>query len=217
MYIPRTNRIDAPEEIWRFIDANSFALLLSHLDGRMFGTHIPILSGARADGTRYLHSHLSRANPQWKDWREDEQVLVVFQGPHAYISSSWYDHVNVPTWNYIAVHVYGRLRIIDGDELYESVTQLMRKFEAKSRTPVTMEGLPADFVERELKAVVGFVVEIDDIQGKQKLSQNRDDANHATIIHELEQRGETFDADVAAEMRRDRPRSTLLDHSRPDR
>jgi transcriptional regulator len=208
MFIPKTNRMDVPEEIWRFIDTNSFALLLTHLDGRMWGTHLPVLSATAEDGTKYLHAHIARANPQWKDWRENEEALVVFEGPHAYISSSWYDHPNVPTWNYIAVHVYGRLRIIEGQELYESLDQLMRKYEARSRRPVTMEGLPPDLVEREMKAVVGFALEITDIHGKRKLSQNRDDANHATIIHELEQRNELFDADVAAEMRRERPRST---------
>jgi transcriptional regulator len=211
MYIPKTNRINAPEEIWRFIDANSFALLLTHLDGRMWGTHVPILSATGADGTKYLHGHLARANPQWKGWGGDVQALAVFQGPHAYISSSWYDHPNVPTWNYIAVHVYGRLRTIEGDELYASIEQLMSKYEAKSRVPVTMDGLPADLVEREMKAVVGFALEITDIHGKEKLSQNRDDANHAAIIHELERRGERFDGDIAAEMRQRRPGTTSGD------
>ena len=206
MFIPKTNRIDAPEEIWRFIDANSFSLLLSQRDGRVNGTHLPILSRTHPDGNRYLHGHLARANPQWRDWRPDDEMLVVFTGPHAYISSSWYDHINVPTWNYIAVHVYGRLRIIEGDELYASVKSLTDKYEAKSRRPVTMEGLPSELVERELKAVVGFAIEITEIQGKQKLSQNRDDANHATIIRELEDRNELFDVDIANEMRRERPR-----------
>jgi transcriptional regulator len=206
MFIPKTNRIEASDEIWRFIDANSFSLLLSQRDGRVSGTHLPILSGTHPDGTRYLHGHLARANPQWRDWQPDDEMLVVFTGPHAYISSSWYDHINVPTWNYIAVHVYGRLRIIEGDELYASVKSLTDKYEAKSGRPVTMEGLPAELVERELKAVVGFAIEITEIQGKQKLSQNRDDANHATIIRELEDRNELFDVDIANEMRRERPR-----------
>jgi len=206
MFIPRSNRIAAPDEIWRFIDANSFALLMSHLGGQMWGTHLPILSATHADGTKYLHGHVARANPQWKEWRDDEEVLVVFNGPHAYISSSWYGHVNVPTWNYIAVHVYGRLRIIEGDELYASITQLMEKYEAKSHRPVTMEGLPADYVEREMKGVVGFAVEVTDIHGKEKLSQNRDAADHASIVRELESRDEIFDAEVASEMRRERSR-----------
>lgn len=207
MFIPKTNRIETPEEIWHFIDANSFALLMSRLNGRFWGTHLPILSGTRPDGTRYLHGHLARANPQWHDWREDEEVVAVFTGPHAYISSSWYDHINVPTWNYIAVHVYGRLRIVEGEELYASVKALTDKYEAKSRRPVTMEGLPPELVERELKAVVGFALEITEIHGKEKLSQNRDDANHATIIRELEQRNGLFDVDIASEMRRERPGS----------
>src|SRR6185436_9306981 len=112
MYIPRLNRLEDADEVWRFVDANSFALLVSQVEGRPYATHIPILAANRPNGEKYLHGHIARANPHWKHWREEEEVLAVFAGPHAYVSSSWYDHPNVPTWNYIAVHVYGRLRVV---------------------------------------------------------------------------------------------------------
>jgi transcriptional regulator len=204
VYVPRSNRIDEPEAIWRFVAANSFALLASQVAGRLWATHIPILSGTRPDGTRYLHGHIARANPQWRDWREGDEALAVFSGPHAYISSSWYDHPNVPTWNYLAVHVYGRLRLIEGDALRGSVGALLDKYEAHSRQPVTMEGLPDDLVQRELRAIVGFELDVTEVHGKQKLSQNRDDHNRDLIIEQLDQRHELFDAEIADEMRRRR-------------
>jgi len=205
MYIPRLNRLENPDEVWRFVDANSFALLISHVDGRHFATHIPILSATREDGTKYLHGHIAKGNPQWRHWTEGDEVLAVFSGPHAYVSSSWYDHPNVPTWNYIAVHVYGRLRIIEGDALRASIQALMQKYEAASRQPVTMEGLPPDLVQRELRGVVGFAVDITEVQPKAKLSQNRDDHNHELITHELDRRNDGFDAEIAREMRKRRP------------
>lgn len=205
MYIPKINRHDNPDEVWNFIEANSFGILVSQVDGRPHGVHIPILAASRPDGTMYLHGHIAKGNPQWRQWKADEQVLAIFSGPHTYISSSWYDHPNVPTWNYIAVHIYGHLQIIEGEALYQSIKSLVDKYESASKTPVTIEGMPPDMLRRELRGVVGFEIDITEVQAKEKLSQNRNDHNHALIVNELEQRGEQFDAEIAAAMKKKRP------------
>ena len=204
MYIPKINRHDQPDEVWRFIEANSFGLLISQVEGRPWATHIPILTAARPDGTMYLHGHLAKANPQWRHWQTPDEILAVFSGPHTYISSSWYDHPNVPTWNYTAVHVYGKIRLIEGEELYASIKSLVDKYEAKSERPVSMENLPPDMIRREMRGVVGFEIDITEVQAKEKLSQNRNDHNHTLIVNELEKRNELFDADIADQMKKKR-------------
>jgi transcriptional regulator len=146
--------------------------------------------------------HLSRANPQWKTFDDESEVLTIFSGPHAYISSSWYDHENVPTWNYIAVHIYGKIRIIEGAELLDSLNQLVDKYEASSRQPVSMEGMSKQFVEQSLKGLVGFEILITNIEASYKLSQNRDQKNQLAIIAELEKRNDPRSLSIAAEMKK---------------
>jgi transcriptional regulator len=109
MYVPKIYRNDDISEIIAFIRHNGFAQVVSTVNGKPFVTHLPVMYEVRND-EHYLHAHMARANPQWKEFTDP--LLIIFTGPHTYISSSWYDHVNVPTWNYIAVHAYGQPRII---------------------------------------------------------------------------------------------------------
>jgi transcriptional regulator len=145
---------------------------------------------------------MSRANPQWKSFG-DQEALLIFQGAHTYISPTWYGHVNVPTWNYLMVHVYGRARVVDGDELKSTLGRLIERHEAAS--DYRMERLPSEFVDKEMKGAVGFVVEVTRIDAGYKLSQNRNDADHANIVQELEKRGDAESARVADAMRENRP------------
>jgi transcriptional regulator len=199
MYTPKHFKPDDDAAVLEFIKHNGFGTLVSHVDGKLWATHLPLLLSANG-GT--LTGHVSRGNKAWKDFNTDQEVLAIFQGAHTYISSSWYDHENVPTWNYTAVHVYGKVRIIGEDQLRQSLKVLVDKYEKDSERPVTVEKLSGEYMKKALLGIVGFEIEIARIEAAYKLSQNRDEVNYHSIIRELEKRGDQQSADVAAEMKK---------------
>lgn len=198
MYTPKHFRYEDQDAIQDFIRQNGFGILISAANGNLLATHIPL--ELSADGTK-LSGHISKGNPQGKDLLATGEVLVIFSGPHTYISSSWYDHANVPTWNYIAVHVYGTIRLIEGEELFHSLEQLMGKYEKHSADPVTVERLTPAYMQQAMKGVTGFEIAITKIEATQKLSQNRDRKNYTAIIHELDKRGDHDSTAIANAMR----------------
>lgn len=204
MFIPKLYRNENIEEIRDFIEQNSFAILVSQLNQQLWATHIPIELVKNENGSFFLQGHISKANPQWQNFKDESQVLVIFNGPHAYISSSWYNHENVPTWNYIAVHIYGKIKLLEGEALLVHLHQLMDKYEKSSVNTKKFSALSDDFLKRELKGLVGFEIEIQEIQAANKLSQNRNDTDYTSIIHELEQRNDGFDKEVSNEMKKAR-------------
>lgn len=201
MYIPHHFRQHNIEEVKSFLQKNSFGILVSQVNGKPWATHIPLELDVNIDGKEVLVGHVSRGNKQWKDFDKNEEVMAIFNGPHTYISSSWYDHENVPTWNYIVVHVYGTIRIIEGEELLGSLKKLVDKYEAHSSNPVTVEGMSKRFLESELRGIIGFEIVITDIQAAYKLSQNRDTNNKQNIVAELEQRGDHDSIQIAGHMK----------------
>lgn len=200
MYINPFNRHDDPTEIQSFVQQNNFAILVSQVDGRPWATHIPMMLGQNQEGQSVLSTHVARANPQWRSL-EGQEVMVIFNGPNAYISSSWYDHENVPTWNYTAVHAYGQVRILEGDALVESISHLVNHHEQHSERPVSVEGMTPAFFKRELRALVGLEILVTEFQSVRKLSQNRDDHNHSQIVDQLEKRGDAGSVAIAEEMK----------------
>lgn len=116
MYIPKYYQVTNPDEIWEFVQSNSFGTIVTVKQGRPVATHLPLQLIKEGD-TCYLTGHMAYGNPQWRTFADSEDVLVMFQGSHAYISSSWYEEENVPTWNYQAVHVYGQASILSEEEL----------------------------------------------------------------------------------------------------
>src|SRR5262245_51222170 len=113
MYVPPAFQESDRSKLFDFVEAHSFGLLVSQLDGQLFATHLPLLVDRHSAAQGRLVGHVARANPQWRELA-DQQVLVVFSGPHAYVSPRWYEAENVvPTWNYVAVHAYGRCQLID--------------------------------------------------------------------------------------------------------
>jgi transcriptional regulator len=198
MYIHSYSHINDSREVLDFIQQNGFAALVSTVGGKPWATHLPLVLSK--DGSE-LAGHVSRGNKAWKNF-SDAEVLCIFQGPHTYISSSWYDHENVPTWNYMAVHVYGTVKIMEGEELLASLKELTNKYEMHSQKPVTVEGMSKSYVEKEMRGIVGVTIKIINIEASFKLSQNRDDKNHAEIMRQLKERGDSSSAEVATEMLR---------------
>jgi transcriptional regulator len=202
MYIPKYFKNENAEEISSFIKENGFGILISQLAGKLLATHIPLMLDKAANGSDILMGHISKANPQWKNFEQNEEVLAIFSGPHAYISSSWYDHENVPTWNYIAVHVYGKIRILEAAALKQQLSKLVDKYEAGRENPVRVENMSAAMLESQMRGIVGFEIEISDIQAVKKLSQNRDAENYARIVDKLEESGEAGAAEIVRKMNR---------------
>jgi len=198
MYIPKLYREEDREKILEFLKQNNFPALVTHDGEKPIATHLPVEVVEAEDGALIILGHMSRANPQWKSFGKQE-VLLIFQGAHTYISPRWYDHVNVPTWNYVMVHLYGKVRLVEGDQLYSLMGRLVQKHEVQ--TSYNLESLPDDFVKKEMKGIVGFAVDVTRVDAGYKLSQNRHDEDHENIIHELEKRGDDNSVDVAKAMR----------------
>ena len=202
MYIPKYYKLEDQDEIQRFLKANSFAILISNHEGVPVGTHIPLEIEKTDEGQLILQGHIARGNPQWRTFAENKQVLAIFSGPHTYVSSSWYSQVNVPTWNYQAVHVYGSVRIIDGEELKTTLSRLVKKYENIAKNPVSVETMPHDMIEKQMRAIVGFEISIEKIEAKYKLSQNRTEDDYKNIIKELKELDNPDSDKIANEMER---------------
>jgi transcriptional regulator len=203
MYIPEIYREENAAEIQNFIRQNGFAVLVNQAASKLMATHIPLLFDVNAKGEQLLIGHLSKLNPQASSFTEQAEVLAIFSGAHAYISSSWYDHENVPTWNYSAVHVYGTVRVYDEEETMASLKKLVDRYEIDSENPVRVEEL-SERTMREAKGIVAFEIRITSIDAVKKLSQNRDTKNYQNIITALEKTNDTQAIAVAEAMKKNR-------------
>ena len=200
MYIPHYYKNENLDEVKEFIKQNSFGILISQVDQRPWATHLPLELEEGANGSQVLTGHIARANPQWKHFEEATDVMCVFNGPHSYISSSWYAKEEVPTWNYIAVHVYGTLSILSEEATMQSLHRLVEKYEQDSTHPISLKDMSPGTL-RQVKGVVGFQVAISDIQAAYKLSQNREH-DHESIIAELQKKEDPGAHAVARHMTR---------------
>lgn len=201
MYTPDIYKNENQEEIKKFLQENSFGILINQTNGKLWATHIPLELETDTEGNTILEGHISKENIQSEGFKENDQVLAVFSGPHSYISSSWYDHENVPTWNYIAVHVYGRIKIIEGEAVIQSLKKLVDKYEQKSQNPVRVEDLSQQTMN-QARGVVAFEIEITEIQATRKMSQNRDAKNYQNIITALERNNTSDSLATANEMKK---------------
>ena len=197
MYIPNEFRNENIEAVQQFLKENSFGILINQTKGKLTGTHIPMLLEKDELGKDVLTGHISKLNPQWKNFNPGEEVLAIFNGPHGYVSSSWYEKENVPTWNYIAVHVYGNIKIVEGKELHQILKRLVDKYEVNSENPVKVENM-APHLLKYMDDIVGFSIQITAVQAAYKLSQNRTEKDYHQIIHKLEDQN----SDVADEMKK---------------
>lgn len=181
------------------IRAHNFATLICTQQGEIAVSHLPLLLDAKRG---VLRGHMARANSQWRMFSPDQEVLVIFQGPHHYISPRWYvSHPSVPTWNYAVVHAHGPAQIIDSSvELEALVRDLAEHHEAGAAQPWVM-ALPGEYQAKMLAAIVGFEIRITRLEGKFKLSQNRPAADRPLVIEALEQLGNDEARGVAALMR----------------
>ncbi|WP_039073245.1 FMN-binding negative transcriptional regulator [Bacillus sp. MSP5.4] len=201
MYIPKYFKVENVDEILDFVQKNSFGTIVTTEQGKPIATHLPLGFNKKGDDY-YITGHVSFGNLQWRTFETCQDVLVMFQGPHAYISSSWYGHEDVPTWNYQAIHIYGQASILERDELIEELTIMMGKYEKHRENPILWDNLSPQLLERQLKAIVGFKIKVEDIQAAYKLSQNRNDTDYMNIIDQLQNEGDPHAEQLAAVMKK---------------
>ncbi|TCP29057.1 PaiB family negative transcriptional regulator [Scopulibacillus darangshiensis] len=198
MYIPKQFNIKELAAAYDVIQENSFSTLFSLHEGMPFATHLPLLLNKEKD---CLYGHFARPNPQWKDIR-NQTVLAVFHGPHCYISPSWYEtNKAVPTWNYVTVHVYGELELIEDEhELMDSLNDMVLKYEAPDSS-YRLQDVDAKFLAGMSKGVQGFKIKINKIEGKAKLSQNHSSQRQELVINQLEQISYTDEQQISSLMK----------------
>jgi transcriptional regulator len=201
MFIPNQFKIQDVTQIGDFLKKNTFAALVSQVKGRLWATHIPLMLAKNQAGEDILLGHISKANEQWKEIAEQAEVLAIFQGAHTFISSDWYNHQNVSTWNYMVAHVYGKVRIIEGEEMRHAVKILVDHYEPE-HSKGRMENMEEKYVNRELRGIYGVELKITSIETAFKLSQNRDDENYHHIVEKLEERGDDDSRKVAEMMKK---------------
>ncbi len=202
MYIPPHYRNERPEEVLEFLRQNAFGILVSPGPEIPLATHLP-LELKEAGGKSFLMGHFARANPHWKHLPDGSEVLCIFNGPHAYVSSSWYREEEVPTWNYIAVHVRGHYRTQSREELWQSLRHLVDKYEEASEHPVSLDAMSPGTL-RQVRGIVGFEIEISSLEAAYKLSQGREE-DHPRITEELLGRGGNAAAVARAMKRHETP------------
>lgn len=201
MYIPDIYKNENLEEIIGFLKENSFGILINQQNGNIAATHIPLELQIRENDKQFLVGHISKENPQWQSFENDDRILAIFSGAHTYISPSWYDHENVPTWNYVAVHIQGKIKIIVGQKVIDSLKKLVDKYESGVENPTKIEHYSKKTM-LQTRGIVGFEIEITKIEAVKKMSQNRDDKNYNNIISELEKSAKISDKMVAIEMKK---------------
>jgi transcriptional regulator len=189
MFVPKMFSVSDQKIIEDFIVENSFATLVSQGTQYPTGTHIPLELEVNDAGQKVLWGHIAKANLQVQELQANPNVLAIFLSSiHSYISSSWYNHPNVPTWNYMSVHVRGQVKIIEGEQLWESLRRLTDKYEKGMKNPLNINKLP-DREKRQIQGIVGLEISIKSMDVAFKLSQNRNDEDFANILKELRSDG----------------------------
>lgn len=198
MYVPSAFDEPNTERMHDFIESHSFATLVSNNGSEPFVSHMPLLLDREFGKSGRLVGHLARANPQWKH-AAGQRVLAVFSGPHAYISPAWLDAVNVvPTWNYLAVHAVGVLRLEeDRSQVLEIVRRYVESYESSRSRPWSLDEPEADFIDKLLDAIVGFTIEIESLQGKWKLNQNHTEERRIKVIEALRENEDANSRQIA--------------------
>jgi transcriptional regulator len=202
VYVPGYFAESDRARLHELVRAHPFATLVSLAEGEPFATHVPLLLDPDRGANGTLLGHVARGNPHWRLFDGGSPALAIFHGPHAYVSPRWYaGGLNVPTWNYVAVHASGRPRLIeDAAAVRALLERTAALFESGAREPWSPAALPAAYVEGLQRGIVGFELPIEKLEGKRKLSQNKGAADRAGVVAALRALGDPAGLAVAAEM-----------------
>jgi len=188
MYVPELYAEKDVAALHDFMRQHSFATLITQHEGAPFASHLPLMVDSRSGAHGAVVGHMARNNPQWQALAAGAEALVIFHGPHAYVSGAWYEPnpMAAPTWNYAVVHAYGRARILPEEGLIEALHRLVEENEKGYESPWKLELTPA-LRQRALPAIVGFEIMLHRIEGKFKLGQNRSEQDRRNVIAQLSQ------------------------------
>jgi transcriptional regulator len=200
MYIPKINLTTDKDEIVLFMRQFSFATIITSKDNLPVATHLPFVVTFQQDNV-ILTSHFAKANQQWQEI-ENNQVLVIFSEPHAYISTKNYENeINVPTWNYISIHAYGQGNIItETEEVFKVLEATINNYDTSFKQQ--WDKLPEDYKLKMANGIVAFEIHVTELQAKKKLSQNRTDLEKQNIIDTLSKSNDTNEQLIAEFMKR---------------
>lgn len=207
MYVPEAFSLDDPAAVAGVIQSHCFALLVTASGGVPRATHLPFIYEPEPGPHGTLLAHMARANPQWRDFAAlaaaGGEALVIFQGPHGYVSPNWYGPgPAVPTWNYVAVHAYGLPRLIEQEARVRAQQErLVESFEAGGERPWSMAGQDDKYIRRMLRGIVAFEIPVSRIEAKAKLSQNKSESDRQSVVAGLAASGRTGDLELAETMR----------------
>ena len=200
MYTPKFFEENDQAECLRFMREFDFATLVTSGKSAPNATHLPVMTG-ESEGRIRIIGHMARANPQWKEMA-GQTVLVIFQGPHAYVSPRHYtEPENLPTWNYVAVHAYGRARVIESDSENLQILSAMVAALDPDYFAGNWQTIPDEFKTAKARGVVSFEITVDELQGKKKLNQNKSAADSRRVIDAFERGGDPNEHGIAALMR----------------
>ncbi|TDN62901.1 FMN-binding negative transcriptional regulator [Paraburkholderia sp. BL10I2N1] len=206
MYIPAHFEENRPEMLHGLMAEHPFATLVTHGPNGLDANHLPFEFDPASGPHGTLRAHVARANPVWREAADRPDALVIFQGPTAYISPTWYPskhetHRQVPTWNYMVVHAHGRIAVRDDEAFVRGfVARLTRRMEASEPQPWKMGDAPADYLSQMLGAIVGIEIEVTQLVGKWKLSQNKAGADRRGAADTLRERGRDEQVEIAGAM-----------------
>lgn len=200
MYTPKHFEEKDPDKIFKFMEEYNFATVVSYAKKKPWASHLPFVLLKEGE-TITLKAHMAKANPQWASFNSDEEVLVIFHEPHSYISPKLYENkVSVPTWNYIAVHAYGKPRLLKTVEERIKILELsFEHFEPSYKEQWLT--LPEAYKNDLLDGIMAFEIEVTKIEAKFKLSQNRTIGERKNVMESLDKSGDKVKTDIARHMR----------------
>lgn len=204
MYIPKYYRVQDLDEVKALLSAFPFGTLVAFDGHRPIATHMPFEWAAVGEQLTLI-GHVARGNPIWRTAPEMEEALAIFQGPHTYISSSWYEEQNVPTWNYEAIHLSGKVTVMADEEFQDAMKKLLNRYETGRVNGRTWESLDADFISQQMRGIVGLKMSVKRIEAARKMSQNRQDRDFQHIVERLRTSHEAQDQAVSQVMSQIRP------------
>lgn len=199
MHLPKFFKSEDFNLLKEIIRENSFSSLITYKE-KILSTKAMMQLNELENDLFLIETHINRANPVARKIKEGDEVLCDFLGAHTYISSSWYDDINVSTWNYEEVQIYGLVEIMTDNELYNHLKKLTDFFEQPQKCPMTLKLMGTEFVEKEMKGALGIKIIPTDIKIKRKLSQNRDEVNYQRIIQRLNESYFPTDKIIAKKM-----------------
>jgi transcriptional regulator len=198
MYIPKYYQLHDYEEIKQFMHNNNFVTVITTEGKKPIATHLPVNIEEHSN-VLYISGHFAKGNKQWQTINNNDNILIIFHGPHAYVSSTWYEQEDVPTWDYESIHTYSEGQLLDEEQLAADLTKLLKQYEQHRENGATWDNL-SDQTKKQIKGIVGFKIKVTGIEAAYKLSQTRSEQEKRNIALQLNNSDNPMDHTLADEI-----------------